>query len=297
MAAHCSRGGGRPHAAATTAVRDPVGDRIVVLYLDHGLSTRDIAAQVGLGRRAIVRRLREADVSVAPRGAGRARPRRRTPEPEGLPALLRDLYEEQRLTRQKVSDRLGISEEMVRSRLREYGIRIRSRGRLCREDRHEVIAEDLVTLYVQQGRSAQDVGRVLGVSANAVLRAAHEMGLPVRLGNGTPPRRGPSDIELIRALYADPLVGCALDRHHVPRAAPGGPICQRFPEPVPLTPELLLDLYVTCGLSVAHLELLTGQPCATLLHHLRAARVPMRPAGGRCPFRRRWRDDNAGVTR
>lgn len=127
-----------------------------------------------------------------------------------------------------------------------------------------------------------------GVSRNVVLRVAHDLGLPVRLG-GPPPRSGPSEIQLIDALYADPLVSCTLTQHDVPRVPPGGTIWQRFPTPIPLTAELVTAFYLHCGLSANHIEMLTGQPVATVRRRLRTYDVPSRSAGGRTPFRRRWR--------
>jgi len=57
-------------------------------------------------------------------------------------------------------------------------------------------------LYLRAGLSANEAGKMLGVSRNIVLRSAHDEGLPVRVG-GAPPTRGPSEIELLTALYAD----------------------------------------------------------------------------------------------
>lgn len=120
------------------------------------------------------------------------------------------------------------------------------------------------------------------------LRAAHDEGLPVRVG-GPEPKQGPAEIELVEALYADPLMRAALARHHIGARPAGGPIWQRFPTPVPVSAALAEDLYVECGLAVRHIELLTGQPAQTILRLLRGSGVKRRPAGGRSPFMRRWR--------
>jgi hypothetical protein len=146
----------------------------------------------------------------------------------------------------------------------------------------------LAEVYVRAGLSADEVGRMLGVSRRIVLRSAHDAGLPVRIG-GPPPRRGPSEIELIEALYADPMVRNALTRHGVPQVPRPGPIWQRFPVPHQLTAELVTELYTGCGLGLNHIELLTGRPSATVSRLLHASGIPLRPAGGRSPFMRRWR--------
>ena len=97
-------------------------------------------------------------------------------------------------------------------------------------------AEELARLYVRSGLPAAEAGRLLGVSGRIVLRAAHDHGLPVRVA-GPAPRRGPTEIELVDALYADPLMRRALDRQSVPLVPAGGLISLRFPVPVRLRPD------------------------------------------------------------
>jgi hypothetical protein len=101
--------------------------------------------------------------------------------------------------------------------------------------------------------------------------------------------RGPSEIELLTALYADPDTRQALDRHGIPVASLAGPAWRRFPAPQPLTAALVRDLYEGCGLSLHHIELLTGRPAAAAGAVLRASGVKLRPAGGRSPFMERLR--------
>ena len=152
-----------------------------------------------------------------------------------------------------------------------------------------VSPDDLAALYVQAEMSADKAGRLLGVSRRIVLRSAHDQGLPVRVG-GAPPSHGPSEIELITALYDDPQVRQVLDWHGVSAVPLPGPIWKRFPTPQPLTVGLVTDLYEGCGLSTHHIELLTGNPAAAAAVVLRASGVDLRPAGGRSPFMRRWRE-------
>ena len=83
--------------------------------------------------------------------------------------------------------------------------------------------------------------------------------MPVRAG-GVVPVPGPGEIELVQALYADPLITDVLDARDIPRVPPGAPLWQRFPDPVPLTVPLVKDLYWGCGAGLAHIELLTGRP-------------------------------------
>jgi len=265
-----------------------VGELVSHLYLCEGLSTYRIGELTGMDRQRVGRLLSRLGVPVKPRGAGRQR-RRHDDGQAALDQLMEQLYVDSRLSSRQISDATGIPPRTVRDRLRARGVAMRTKGRLNREDRVTVPAEALARLYVRGGLSAADTGRLLGVSGQIVLRAAHDEGLPVRVGGTEPPSHGPAEIELIEALYADPLVSQTLARHHIAQKPAGGPIWQRFPDPVHVSPALAEELYVTCGLGVRHIELLTGQPGQTILKLLRSSGVIRRSAGGRSPFLRRWR--------
>ena len=103
-------------------------------------------------------------------------------------------------------------------------------------------------------------------------------------------RRGPSELELLEALYADAMVHGVLKRHGVPIASLSGPAWQRFPFASALTAELVTELYADCRLALHHIELLTGRPAATVGTVLRASGVPLRDAAAISPFMRRWRE-------
>jgi hypothetical protein len=176
----------------------------------------------------------------------------------------------------------------VRDRLRRYGITVRTRGRCNREDRKTLPAEVLQALYSELGLTAAEVGRRLGISGNTVLRDAHALGIPVRSG-GAVPLSGPGEIELVAALYADPLIAAALTAHNIPRVPAGGSLADRFPRPVPLTTPMVKDLYWACGTGTNHIELLTGQAAESVRGFMRRTGIPLRHPGGRTPFMRRWR--------
>lgn len=200
---------------------------------------------------------------------------------------MRALYADARLTGE-VAAILGMPERTVRDRLRRYGIKVRTRGRYSREDRTTVPASVLQLLYVELGMTAAEVGQRLGVSGGTVLRSAHALGVPVRSG-GVVPLPGPDEIELVSALYDDPLIAAVLTAHDVPHVPAGGSLSERFPEPVPLTTPLVKDLYWECGAGLNHIELLTGQPTESVRGFMRRAGIPLRHSGGRTPFMRRWR--------
>ena len=260
------------------------------LYACQLLSTYQIARITGDDRQRVNWLLRKAGVPVNPRGSGRPRAGR-DDQARHMDDLMTDLYQGLQLSTTQIAELVDIPASVVRRRLLARSVPMRTRGRNRREDRIVIPQDELADLYLQAGLSADEVGQMLGVSRRVVLRSAHDAGLPVRVG-GAPPQHGPSEIELIQALYADPMVSEVLTRHAVPEVPEAGPIWQRFPVPHELTAELAAELYSDCGLGLHHIELITGQPAGTVSGLLRASGVPLRSAGGRSPFMRRWREGN-----
>jgi len=263
------------------------------LYLCLGLSTYRIAARTRIDRQRVTRALHRAGVPLRPRGAGRLRPVRDPDDRRCPPWLLRELYEGARLNSRQIAAILGIPERTVRDRLHRAGVSVRSRGGWNREDRVTVPAQVLRVLYVELGMTAAEVGQRLGLSGGTVLRSAHALGVPVRSG-GAAPLSGPEEIELISALYADPLISGVLTAHNIARVPAGGSLSQRFRAPLPLTTPLVKDLYWECGAALNHIELLTGQAAGTVRKFMQHAGIPLRSAGGRSPFMRRWRSGPGG---
>lgn len=277
---------GVPAPGCPTDIPDrPLPERVAHLYACQELSTYRIARLAGINRQRVTRMLHNAGIAVKPQGAGRRRPSGGAPYQAEFLALL---YQQLRLSCSDISAVTGIPARTVRDRLVASGVRMRTRGGVNREDRTTVDPARVAAMYVRAGLPADEVGKVLGVSRRLVLRTAHDEGFPVRVG-GPPPGRGPGEIELINALYADPEVCRVLHRHGLPQVAPGGPIWQRFPVPLPLSEEVARELYVSCGLATQHIELLTGQPAASVGTLLNNAGIMLRASGGRSPFLRRWR--------
>jgi hypothetical protein len=258
------------------------------LYLCQQRSTYAIARHTRLDRQRVTRILRKSGVPLRPRGVGRPRAVHRAGDPLDLPRLLRDLYEDAKLSSRQVSVILGMPERTVRDRLRRYGITARTRGRCNREDRKTVPNEVLEHLYSELGMTAVEVGHRLGIAGNTVLRDAHALGIPVRSG-GVVPLPGPDEIELVAALYADPLIAAVLTARGLRPVPAGGSLADRFPRPLPLTTSLVKELYWGCGTGLNHIELLTGQAAETVRRFMRRAGIPLRSPGGRTPFLRRWR--------
>jgi hypothetical protein len=269
-------------------------EQVTHLYQCQGLSTYRIEDVLDISRQRVTRLLHRAGIPVNPRGGGRRRPHR-GPGAVVPDAVLADLYLNHRLTCAQISELTQIPPRTIHGRLRAQGITLRSRGQFNREDRLAIEPDLLADMYLRAGLPSGEVGRTLGVSRRVVLRTAHDEGMPVRVG-GPEPSDGPAEIELITALYADADVQQSLARHGLPAVPPGGPIWQRFPVPARLSPELAEELYVSCGIGVHHIELLTGQPADSVRKLLHAAGVALRPGGGRSPFLRRWRTGHAGLS-
>lgn len=264
---------------------EALSKRIVKLYVERDYSTRRIAETVGIDRQRVTQILREGGVDLAPRGAGRRRPLK----VEGIigEELLRYLYINCQMSSVDIGKGLGVSDRLVRSRLKLWGIETRTRGQFNRFDRRDVGPDELRPLYIEKEWDAASVGEELGISGNIVLRSAHTGGLPVRAGGSHRPSEA-FDIVLIDALYDDADVSRVLAHHGVPFMREAGPLWQRFPVPVELTKQLLTDLYNVCGLSTFHIELLTGSPTPTILRRLEEYGIERRGRGGRSPFMRRW---------
>jgi hypothetical protein len=265
----------------------PVAD-LAHWYRCAGLSTYRIGQLTGLDRQRVTRWLQRAGVPLRPRGAGGTRPEMRRADPPDLPAILAELYVRQRLATPQIGRLLGVPDRTVRARLRQHGIQVRTRGGWQREDRRTLPAGTLRMLYTVYGLSADDVARKLDTSRKIVLRTAHDLGMPVRMGGAVAPS-GLDEIQLVDALYADELVRTVLAEHRISPVPAGGAIWERFPEPVPLTERLVRDLYWRCGIGLNHIELVTGQPEHTVWGFMRRTGIATRHPGGRSPFMRRWR--------
>lgn len=276
---------GRSHLV--TRATAPTDQQLVRWFQNEDRSIRQIAEAAGLSRVAVAQRLRNAGILIAPRGAGRPRPRRRRPDPPGLTAALRELYVRQRLPSPVVAEKLGLPERLVRQRLRDLGIPRRTRGGVNREDRHRLPMAPVQQLYVDAELPADEVGRRLGCTRREVLYSAHEFNLPVRPGGDR--IDGVQGLRVMAALYRDVEVRRVLCKYRVPMVPIGGPLHVRFPAPVALSAELLRELYLDCGLATFHIEVLTGHPLATIRRQLVRHGIPLRSAGGLSPFIRRVR--------
>lgn len=256
---------------------------LVTTEYGQGRSIRQIADDQSVSRARVREALRDAGVTVSPRGRGRPRASTRLPRPSGIEDLLTELYVEQRMPRKQVAEALGVPQHRVRTWLTECGIPSRPRGGWTREDRRRPPREIVERLYVDQDWPAREVGALTQERLQNVLATLHEHGLPVRV-----PHTNRVHL-LLEDLYSDDLVVAALRCHDVRLAPLPGTLAQRFAVRAALDESLLRDLYIGCGLSVVHIELVTGQPSSTVRRELKRHGVPLRRSGGLSPFVRRQR--------
>jgi hypothetical protein len=201
--------------------------------------------------------------------------------------VLEHLYVTQRLTLSQIARRYRTTHYRVHDWLVAAGIAVAPRT--TRAHRRSLPREELEELYVAEGKTAGEIAAELDCPLAHVLRALHDLGIPVRLG-GTPRPDDKGELpamQLLEELYGDPEVLAALARHGVPPRPQPGTIAERFPEPVEVGPALLEDLYVRTGLSARQVELLTGQPAEQLLDAMHAAGIAVRSLTSSSPWRRR----------
>ena len=116
----------------------------------------------------------------------------------------------------------------------------------------------------------------LDSGVHVVPRTGHAHGVPIRQGGGGSPTVTAA-VALIDGLYRDEQISEVLDRHAVPRRPAGGDIAVRFPDPVPMTAQLLDELYNGAGCSSNQIELLTGQPQIVVRASMRRLGIALRP--------------------
>jgi DNA-binding CsgD family transcriptional regulator len=107
-------------------------ENIVRLYTEEGLTSEEIAKELGVSRQTVLDRLHKTGIEVQHggyrwNGSGRegiGAPRKELPLEE-----LRRLYEEENMTSKQIAEIYHCNYETVLNRLREIGVKIQSRGR------------------------------------------------------------------------------------------------------------------------------------------------------------------------
>lgn len=269
---------------------------LVARYRHSDLSAAAIARQAAVRPAQVLQALRSAGVTIDPArqvaAVRTAAAARRGTVPSLPPELAEQAvrhYQDDGWPYQRIAADLDVSIARVRAELRRRGIPARQHavtGPASRAARRQAPIEDVRRLYTEAQWSAADIAARLDLSGHDVLRTGHAHGVPIRQG-GRP--AVPAAVALIDALYADPEVSHVLTSHDVPRRPPGGDIADRFPEPVPLTNELLRGLYLEAGCSSNQIELLTGQSQGVVRTAMHRHGIQFR-AEHMSPALRRFRD-------
>jgi transposase len=269
---------------------------LVERYRAEDLSAAEIARRTGATATRVLNALHNAGVQIDPqrqahavRAAARARAATTPSLPPEDTAWALGRYQEGWACR-RIAEALGTSTARVRRELRRHRVPGRARpltGPASRASRTGTPVEQVRRLYVDSQWPAVEVGARVNAPGWMVLRTAHAHGLPVRQG-GFPTVS--ATVALIEALYADVQIQQALTKHGIAARPAVGDIADRFPDdPVPLTRELLEDLYVEAGCSSNQIELLTGQSQAVVRSALHRQGIPTR-AEHMSPALRRLRE-------
>ena len=268
--------------------RDPDIDAGLLreLYIDRQLTTREVAAELGVSKERVIRALAGAGIPRRPRSVRRPTGNRAAV----TDAALADVYHRQGMTIAQAAAHFGVSDEYLRRRITEAGL-TRRPGTFAPRSAWapDELQARVVALY-GTGMTMREVGARLGVSSGTVSNVLHAAKAPVRPGGGSRPEADGPPRTLIADLYADPDVVAALRRYQVrvPDEADwhvAGAFQTYVPLPVPAA--LLKELYVDVGLSVHHIGLLIGLGDLATRNLLIQAGVTFRPAHQRCPWNSR----------
>lgn len=252
----------------------------VALYRREALPAAEIARRAGVSATRVLRVLHAAGIPVersrqaaAVRAAAAARRTALPPLPAADGDWAEARYRDDGWSHRRIAEALDVTRERVSRELARRQLPPRPRPVPGRAARLEAPVEEVRRLYVDSQWAAEDVGAILDLPGPVVLRTGHAHGIPIRQG-GYPVVS--ATVELIDGLYADAEIAAVLDQHRVPQRPPGGGIAERFPEPVPLTPNLLTDLYTGAGCSSPQIELLTGESQVIVRDRMHRWGIPFR---------------------
>lgn len=250
------------------------------LYVERRRTVEEVAQKLQVSRARVQRELAVAGIPARSNHARRPRGNRA----RLTDARLRRLYVNEQRGVLEIAELFGVSTEYLSKRLRELGLIKRSpgsfgsRGPMPIEKLRELAAE----LY-GSGLTMREVGGELEVSVSTVRQALHDAQVPVRRSGGRsfedPPRT------LIDDLYADRAVCRVLRRHgvRIPESwAPTGPF--ESLAPLPVSGELLADLYDEVGLAMLHIAMVLGVGQEAVRRGLLRAGVELRPRSELAPW-------------
>lgn len=231
-------------------------------HVVDGLTNEQIAERHGVATWAVTRRLRRNKIR-------RPHPTPYYTRPSPPVSELRSMYIDDGASLADIATHYGVPHPTVGRWLDNHGIERRTGRYTPNPGKHPLDTDMLRELYIDEEWTSTEIAEHVGVTSRVVLDHLHRHGIPTRpSGAKRPGRLEP----LLRRLYNDTTITEFLARHNVPIEPTPGPLRTRFPNPTPLSAELVAGLYSNIGLSVSQISLLTG-------HHDNAIRVALQQAG------------------
>ena len=153
------------------------------LYVDRQLTTREVAAELGISKGRVIQALTAAGIPRRPRSARRPRGARAAV----TDTALADVYQRQGLTIAEAAAYFGVSDEYLRRRVTEAGF-TRRPGTFAPRTAWspDALQAEAVKLYAM-GMSMRAVASRVGVSSSTIRNVLHAAKVPVRPGGGARP--------------------------------------------------------------------------------------------------------------
>ena len=261
--------------------------RLRQLYVDEGRTVTETAAAFGVRRSLVIRELGLA--GIAARSAHERRPR------DARLGVTREalvqLYVEDRLSVVETARTLGVSTEYLAKQMRAHGIAKRPGSFTPRSsiEGTELVSR-CVELYEDQQLTMGEVADQLGVSKTTVRNVLHESKVAVRPGGFPHISAEQRSRHLLSDLYSDEEVTAALVRHGVAVQDPASwrpPAPTETVAPLPLSRDLLVDLYIHVGLSIFHIGLVCGVGKTHVDARLKHFAIPRRSPQSTSPWMER----------
>lgn len=145
------------------------------MYLNEGMSIREIAKEIGVGRSTVSNWLRE--YGIQPRSMlesklkGKVKPCKKE---------LEQMYIDDMMTITEISDVLGVVSSTISNWLHEYGITVRDKSKSQLKEKIKTNEEELRKMYINELMSINKIGKLVGISHGTVHRWLREYGIPVR---------------------------------------------------------------------------------------------------------------------
>jgi len=252
-------------------------DQQLQTHLDDGLTDIEIADLYDVKAWNVRQRCRRSGLRRPPGGRFESQV---PPKPDTLDLQLTYLHHQRSLS--DIATQHHVTSRTVRRWLEAEGIEPREARRNTRPTGpSELPPTELRDFYTEQGWTTEEIAKHFGRSKKSVILALHHSGVPLRRPGAGGPRQHP--IALVTALYDDADLCRTLKHHNIAIVPTFGTPSQRFPTRPDLSVALVKALYQHHGLSLTHIQLLTGHTGTSIRHIAQTAGIALR-SGGRSPW-------------